>query len=701
MASPGRERAMPRQELPRCFDPYLRYAIATDFMNFASFDPEAFRVFLLVEFKSLDKAAKFVNAIDKPEFAVEFSPVERKSLFTTMRALKTVVTNAFGDSSSDPETLFRIWDDNVCKVELSLPILPANGQPLIKRGLRKRAAGSPPERLIGILDDGCPFAAAQFLASGGQHTRVRGIWDQNQTLGIWDQGQSPNVPPPRQPIPLGPHVQFGEFVTDFNYGVEFLRDTTAGTTRVIGLDDWLKLHRSGAGHIDESGCYSDGGFETLKRQVSHGAHVMDVFAGRTPTSSRIARRDPPSWKPDTDLASRTDVVFVQFPDPCIRDATGVWLKCYVKDGIDYIMSYAEQGVTKNVTINLSYGPTTGPHDGTAELEDVLKDFITEFDGTQGKPKLDIVLAAGNAYLSEGHVAYARNQATKPETVSWTWRLPPNNSVLCFAEIWMDTSFASRTVVTLTSPSGIVYTPTPVQPPPSPGNPILPPFTGVIAPLPWGNSTVWLLAVQPTGITPAAAAPPTISSPPAEHGDWTITVEYIDLHAKVHAYVARSDPNMGVRTGAKRSYFVDPVWEQTHGASAALHRNDGEFDKHGSLVHRHGTLNGIATAKLGRIHVAGGYTLSTGRKSPYSSAGPARGGSRLGPDFALPTDESCALQGIRGGGNRSGAVFRLTGTSTAAPQLARDVTDAAPLQPTNIPGTPSEIGKRGGGNLAPP
>ena len=149
-------------------------------------------------------------------------------------------------------------------------------------------------------------------------------------------------------------------------------------------------------------------------------------------------------------------------------------------------------------------------------------------------RLDIVLAAGNAYLSEGHVAYARNQATKPETVSWTWRLPPNNSVLCFAEIWMDTSFASRTVVTLTSPSGIVYTPTPVQPPPSPGNPILPPFTGVIAPLPWGNSTVWLLAVQPTGITPAAAAPPTISSPPAEHGDGTLTVEYIDLHAKVDA-----------------------------------------------------------------------------------------------------------------------------------------------------------------------
>ena len=81
------------------------------------------------------------------------------------------------------------------------------------------------------------------------------------------------------------------------------------------------------------------------------------------------------------------------------------------------------------------------------------------------------------------------------------------------------------------------------------------------------------------------------------------------------------------TGAKRSYFVDRDWERDHGAAAGCSYADGEFPKHGSLIHRQGTLNGIATAKVGRIHVAGGYTMSTGRKSPYSSAGPARGGPR--------------------------------------------------------------------------
>ena len=46
-----------------------------------------------------------------------------------------------------------------------------------------------------------------------------------------------------------------------------------------------------------------------------------------------------------------------------------------------------------------------------------------------------------------------------------------------------------------------------------------------------------------------------------------------------------DPNMDVRTGAKRSYFVDPEWERTRSAAASCTYADGEFDKAGSLIHR--------------------------------------------------------------------------------------------------------------------
>src|SRR6185437_6913900 len=150
----------------------------------------------------------------------------------------------------------------------------------------------------------------------------------------------------------------------------------------------------------------------------------------------------------TDPACEADVVFVQFPDVCIEDATGVWLKTYVVQGIQYILSFADPVNTKNVIINLSYGPTTGPHDGTSELESALSWLVAEYNGTHNKPKLDIVLAAGNAFLSDGHVVFTSDNE-QPEHVEWIWRIPPDNTVLVFAEIWMDDDEAQDVTVTLT------------------------------------------------------------------------------------------------------------------------------------------------------------------------------------------------------------------------------------------------------------
>jgi hypothetical protein len=232
---------------------------------------------------------------------------------------------------------------------------------------------------------------------------------------------------------------------------------------------------------------------------------------------------------------------------------------------------------------------------------------------------------------------------------------------------------------------------PIVPPPNPRPP-----ASVDLPIPWGSyDTVWSLRVEPT-IAYADVV--------AEHGDWTIKVTGIGENAEFHAYVARTDPNMNQYTGAKASYFVDPVWERNHSASAGCTWVNGEFPREGSRVERHGTLNGIATAKETPVRVAGGYILSHSRKSPYSSAGPARSGPhalRKGPDYLLPCDESYALGGLRGGGNRSGSVIRLTGTSAAAPQLARWAVRNVALNATHSPVNPVEEEERGYGNLEPP
>ena len=688
---------MPEDHLPSCFDPYLRYAISTDFSNFQFvdekhkfFDEKNFKLFLFVELKQAELVAVFEQEMTDPhyvsEFGAEFGPNVGHTRYATLRCRKAAVTDSHA---------LRLWREYVSRVELSLPVKPTSIDKLIGKGATidrsqegKYPAGS---LLIGMLDDGCPFAAARFLntpAGAGPITRVRAIWDQNQDKLPVDVNDSSS------------HLcQFGQPLSDFTYGLEYRRDFAApvGSPRQVGIDEWIQLHSTPTGVIDEDGCYADAEFKSLARQQSHGGHVMDVFAGQIPTSSRVGpsppgdRRDPPSWKPGTDPACSADVVFVQFSEDCIRDATGVWLKTYVVQGIQYILSFADPVMTNNVVINLSYGPTTGPHDGTAELESALTALVTEFDGIHRKPKLEIVLPAGNAYLSEGHVVFTRHTAHRPDHVEWTWRLPPDNSVLCFAEVWMRKNDASGVIVTLTSPSGLVSTSTTGPIPPPTGIPV-PSFTGVYAPLAWGNDTVWLLAVEPT-LAASGFVP--------EHGDWTIRVDHMGVKAQVHAYVARSDPNMGVRTGAKLSHFVDHNWELNHSAAAGCKYRDGEFDEAGSLIHRDGTLNGIATEQDASVHIAGGFIISNGRKSSYSSAGPARYGPRIGPDVVLPCDESCALQGIRAGANRSGAVFRLTGTSTAAPQLARHF--ANPPIPTarDVPTSTPEKHKRGGGDVDPP
>lgn len=665
-------------ELPGCFGPYLRYAITANFENFSL--PDDRRLLLLVKFKNHEKLGSFLNdmANHRPRpIEVQVGPSHRRALHLAVRTDKAAI-------GSD---MFDTWNDTVTVVELSLPLLPSDARPSLAREMpleRWNLDGEPAaEILLGVIDDGCPFAAAQFLNMSpgtAASTRVRSIWDQNQ---------------PRDLIRVtdanGQHT-FGQTLPDFKYGAEFWRKSyTSVSGPQIGLNEWIARHKTRSGSIDEEGCYAEGGFHTLKRRTSHGAHLMDVLAGRLPPSSRVGDppdyRDPPSFQPGNDTACTTDTVFVQFPEEGIRDATGVWLKAYVIHAISYILSFAHPQRTKRVIVNLSYGPTTGPHDGTAELEQALGEFVQIYDG-QGLPRLEIFLPDGNAYLSEGHVAH-RRATTGPDHVSWTWRIPPDNTVLCFAEVWMKTSDVQPTTnVTLTSPSGVSLSSIGGQKAPKVGSPV-PPYTGVFRRQQWGSDTMWLLAVEPTDTRDGIAA---------EHGDWTIRVDNLKQGAQLDAYVARSDPNMGVRSGARRSYFVDPDWEYRFGGSAGCTYVDGKFDRSGSLIKRQGTLNGIATGNVQGIHVAGGFILRNGRKSPYASAGPSRKtNGRLGPDYALFCDETPALGGVRAGGNRSGGSFRLIGTSTAAPQLARWATRLA--LPT--PGKPGNVEERGAGNIPPP
>jgi hypothetical protein len=143
-------------------------------------------------------------------------------------------------------------------------------------------------------------------------------------------------------------------------------------------------------------------------------------------------------------------------------------------------------------------------------------------------------------------------------------------------------------------------------------------------------------------------------------DYTITVANVKVGEEVHAYVARTDPNWGCARATKPSHFVDARWSKTARPrpviSASMRvRHERVADQSPRA------LNGLATGKADRLRVAGGYILGGYaarlmlQQAPHAAA-PLR--FAIVPTYALPCDESCALGGMRAGGNRSGSVFRL-------------------------------------------
>ena len=132
------ERGTPAK-LPDCFDPYLRYAISTEFTNFRdhltakpglieerrttkapeTFDDHNFRLLLLIELKEAGMAPEFEKALKDlgSAFCIELGPDIgdfSKTRYLTMRCRTSAVT--------DPHLQQDFWTKYVSRVELSLPV---------------------------------------------------------------------------------------------------------------------------------------------------------------------------------------------------------------------------------------------------------------------------------------------------------------------------------------------------------------------------------------------------------------------------------------------------------------------------------------------------------------------------------------------------------------------------------------------------
>jgi Subtilase family len=548
-------------------DAYLQMAYHNQYLDFVIDE----QVTVLVQFEKPLNATR-IGDLSKNGFFVENiyinHTIARASVaVTAINAWLQAGTDAFGIQS----------------IELSAPINLNNRD--WSESLAQHISKSTSDVLLGVLDSGCPFAHKDFATN--TKTRVIGLWVQ----GIKFKQQTPSL---------------------FSYGKRF---THGGLNSLVS-------HGENSAYLGISATY-------LRSQLSHGAPVLNLLAGSTPQTARWRNgNQPPTWMIEVSTATQADIVCVDFPDKALEDSTGRWLGRYVLDGIHFILEHRKTKQQKTV-INISYGPTTGPHDGSSLLEQAFVELLEKNEN------LHLVVASGNSRLSRLH---ADCPLEKGSPITLHWVIPPDSAGVNFAEIWLPTGLkTSDCTVTLTPPTATTLT--------------------AYSMTADDRLGMFLCRIAPTAGRDGVHAL-------APHGVWTISIATHSDNAQgnVHVYVAHTGVNLGFPLRARPSYLTDSlVTSNRHNAASPL----GGV----GAVTATGTLNGIGTAVHSRFHLVGAMVASTAQQSSYSDAGPSRG-ARKSTNKIANGDDSPALHGILVGGTRSQSYLRLSGTSLAAPQVAR-------------------------------
>ena len=379
--------------------------------------------------------------------------------------------------------------------------------------------------MLGCIDDMFPLANAAFFRHGAN--RIVRFWDQNDTGAV--AGKQLGT---RSDDPPG---------TDFGYGNELVRTDLHAAAIATAVD--LQ---------DESAYYERMGMRALRRNATHGAHVLDLFAGPLPARSRIsASRDPyrggdgsscrpPSRQVPDDPASRAPIVLVELPDYAIEDPSGRWLGRNILDGLHYINQVAGpvgKGIQR-VVVNVSWGPQTGPRDGTSLLEQAMDELVR-----RAGRQFEIVLAAGNSRTARAHAEFKASHGCE----QLVWCVPPALEAPSHLEIWWP-GWVERgdAKITVTSPDGSVAKTAGEGIFTAPGKPCW----GVTQ-VRCGDRMMALVALAPTFIRGGAANT-------AQHGRWLISIEEINTEPKteglVHVNVARTNHNMGAKRRSPASYL---------------------------------------------------------------------------------------------------------------------------------------------------
>ena len=487
------------------------------------------------------------------------------------------------------------------------------------------------QHVLGIIDDGCCLAHEAFR--NRDCTADEPFTNKSRILAVWDQEPSLQTNTEQACWTNAPHA----------YGLELIHDQI----------DLALAENPALGEAAERKLYGDIGRPRWgSPDHTHGARVMHLLAGP------IAGQPPASG-----TAGAMPVVFVQLPLQTVEDTSGDSLGVHVVDGARYIVARTREaaGADAYTTINISLGSIAGPHDGSSMAEMALSDLVkhSEIKGARPpKRRVSVVVAAGNT--ADNRRVHGVRSVGRGTPGHFLVRVPPDCERDSFVEFWLPGDAPDCFTVEVSAPTGecsVIRVGELASLKGHRGKAI----AGVVfaRKVAQGlNGTMVLLAIGPTAQTNGPRARRSL----APAGLWEVRVHAnVPKKTDVHAWIERDDIIIGEREPQQTRF-----------------EHDNSTNREVSYITNDHTLASLANGD--DVVVVGGYVERPRIEAPYSGKGPLRSkaGAKANPDrpnWFAPSDRSPSLRGMAVPGFFSGSHAAISGTSAAAPQVARTLAES--------------------------
>ena len=527
-----------------------------------------------------------------------------------------------------------------------LQIGPAIAVPVIPDG----AAGTDLRTTTGDLDRKVPLIALIDDGIGFLNTRFRKNRHATRFKAVWLQAAErveAEGPAPRRDVVAGRVLTEAEINAHLAAG---------GDEAEIYRQVNTALH-----------CRTDS--PLTNRRVAHGTHVLDLAAGSAPWAAEAMARVP--------------LLAVQLPPATVRETSGRRMEAYLVQGLRWILAetlrLSNRTDVPPLVINLSIGSLAGPGDKSAFLAEWFAHEIERHARQTGGGEVRLVIAYGNARESR---LVARGELRRSQPITLQWRVQPDDHTSSFLELRVDAKMMRGLKLVLT-------------PPKASGMPVLEvdwPAGGsgwrLLAPTVGGQTAggpvaavTSLIEAEGQALLHLALAPTVTVGPlqPCPAGTWGVEVRTAEAEpVRLIARVQRDDTPPGYRTLGRQSWLDHPQgwdWDEEQRSYTAPRPL---ADAPGCPVTREGSCVAFAGIQDHRILFVGavrpdGRTPYGVKPMRYSSVGVrllARPGESAGPTLVAQGDDGTALPGRLATGVLSGSVTRISGTSMAAPAVAR-------------------------------